>query len=280
MIRLVLSDLDNTLVPFRADTCSRRAIDAIHACLDEGVAFGPVTGRSHAEALAFLFGDEATCATGIYVNGQQVRLEGRVVSETYLDRAGIDTIEEMLRGRPGCALVIFRPDGCADWVGDDPENLAGMCEQGMRLGRVRHERLPHYEVMKAGIICNVSYEEERLLQAELESAVPAFDYQNTVHRWFDVVPHGWSKAQGLAILQKEMGIESDEVCVFGDAENDLAIFDVCPNSCAVAGATEAVKARARWQIGASEEDGVAIALEDIARAARLQTLPSFFTHEE
>lgn len=277
VIRLVLTDLDNTLIPLGADACSERAIEAIHACLDAGVAFGPVTGRNHLEAHAFLRGDDASVATGVYVNGQHVRYEGRLVSETYLDRDGIDRIEDLLADRPGCAVITFRDDGVADFTGDVPENLAGMCEKGMRLGWERHEHLPRYEVVKAGIICNVSIDEERALKARLEALCPTFDFHNTTHRWFDVVPRGWSKAQGVEILRGRMGIEPDEICVFGDAENDLPLFDVCVHSCAVANATDAVRERARWHVGASADDGVAIALEDIARTASKGTLPSFFS---
>ena len=277
MIRLVLTDLDNTLVPLGEKTCSERSIRAIHACLDAGVAFGPVTGRNHLEAHAFLMGDDAAVATGVYVNGQHVRLGGRLISETELDRTGIELLERMIRDRPGHALVTFRADGVADFVGDAPENLAGMCEKGMWLGWERHERLPRYPVVKAGVICNVGFDQERALKAELEAAAPAFDFHNTTHCWFDVVPHGWSKAQGVEILKREMGLAPDEVCVFGDAENDLPLFDVCVHSCAVANATDAVSRRARWHVGASAEDGVAIALEDIADAARKGTLPGFFS---
>jgi hydroxymethylpyrimidine pyrophosphatase-like HAD family hydrolase len=131
--------------------------------------------------------------------------------------------------------------------------------------------------VKAGVICNGGFDQERALKAELEAAAPAFDFHNTTHCWFDVVPHGWSKAQGVEILQREMGLSPDEICVFGDAENDLPLFDVCVHSCAVANATDAVKSRARWHVGASAEDGVAIALEDIADAARRGALPSFFS---
>ena len=45
MIRLALTDLDNTLIPLGAPHASARAIRAVHAMLDAGLWFGPVSGR-------------------------------------------------------------------------------------------------------------------------------------------------------------------------------------------------------------------------------------------
>ena len=53
MIKLVLSDMDNTLVPFGARHASPRTMEAIHAVLDAGVRFGPDTGRDYVELMRF-----------------------------------------------------------------------------------------------------------------------------------------------------------------------------------------------------------------------------------
>ena len=69
--------------------------------------------------------------------------------------------------------------------------------------------------------------------------------------------------------------------MFGDADNDLGMFAAVPNSCAVANANENATRAARWHVGASAEDGVAIALEQIAEAGRVfnetgkDVLPAF-----
>ena len=77
------------------------------------------------------------------------------------------------------------------------------------------------------------------------------------------------------MLMDELGITSDEVVMFGDADNDLAILQAVENSVVVAGATPAAKAAAKWHIGACEDEAVAEALEGIARAAREGGAPAF-----
>ncbi len=74
---------------------------------------------------------------------------------------------------------------------------------------------------------------------------------------------------------EHMGIGLEEICVFGDSENDLAVIEGVPNSTAVANATPQVAAAARWHIGPADQDAVAQALEDIAEAAKGNDCPSF-----
>jgi hydroxymethylpyrimidine pyrophosphatase-like HAD family hydrolase len=69
MIKLVLSDMDNTLIPFGKERVSQRTVDAIHACQEQGVDFGPTTGRDRAELASFFGGDRSCYNTAVAVNG-------------------------------------------------------------------------------------------------------------------------------------------------------------------------------------------------------------------
>ena len=94
------------------------------------------------------------------------------------------------------------------------------------------------------------------------------------------MPHGVSKASGLHVLMDKLGLSDEEVVVFGDAANDVPVFQEVTNSVAVANATKEVAALARYHIGACADDGVAVALEDIAQAAERNTLPEFMLEED
>ncbi len=281
MIKLVLADMDNTLIPFGRDHASERTLAAIRACLDVGVLFGPASGRNRTEVAGFMCYDEDAYRTAVLVNGQQVYLNGQLIRQTTLDAEALRNAERLICHRESCALLIYRPDGTCDWVGDDPERLGKFMINAMHNGSVRHETLPAYPVVKAGIVALLPHDEELALQQELAEACPALDFLNTVPQWFDVIPHGWSKVSGIEVLEQELSITPDEICVFGDAPNDLAMFAHVTHSCAVANATPDAAAAARWHVGASADDGVAIALEQIAEATRAtretgcDTLPAF-----
>ena len=283
MIKLVLSDMDNTLVPYGQAHASERTLAAIHACLDEGIAFGPATGRNLIEVAGFLCHDERCYQSGIVINGQQVYLNGALVHEVTFDRTTLLGLADVLRDRRGCALLTYSPEGRADWIGDTRQELEPIINEAAHGGDRRCDELPDYPITKVGIIANIERDAELALHDELAGAFPALDFPNTVPTWFDVIPHGLNKATGIGILQKAMGISPDEICVFGDAENDLAMFAQVRHSCSVANADPEIQAHARWHIGASAEDGVAIALEQIAEAARFsrergtEVPPAFMT---
>ena len=84
MIKLVLSDMDNTLIPFGNRHPSARTRAAIHDLLDTGVLFGPDTGRDYVELMRLFAMDEACFQTGIISTGKRIRVRGTYVSQTII----------------------------------------------------------------------------------------------------------------------------------------------------------------------------------------------------
>ena len=74
MIKLVLSDMDNTLVPFGNRRVSDFTRKAIHTLLEEtDIAFGPCTGRDYVELMRLFSLDEACMQTGVMSTGKRVK---------------------------------------------------------------------------------------------------------------------------------------------------------------------------------------------------------------
>jgi Cof subfamily protein (haloacid dehalogenase superfamily) len=275
MIKLALSDMDNTLIPFGRELVSPRTINAIHACQEQGVDFGPTTGRDRSELAGFFGGDRSCYNTAVAVNGQKVYYLRSLVFERNLDDEPLRQAADLVAGRPGCAFVTYRSDGLGDWVGISREEMGAMYDRAFMAGGMRHEKLPVYPVAKAGIICLADDEELAKLQAELVEAFPMFDFLNTVVNWMDVSIHGWSKVEGVKRLIQTLKLSLDEVCVFGDADNDLSMLAAAPNSVAVANASPDAAAIARWHIGDALEDSVARAMAEIAAATARGEMPAF-----
>ncbi|MEE1274866.1 MAG: HAD family hydrolase [Olegusella sp.] len=280
MIKFVLSDMDNTLIPFGNELVSQRTIDAIHACQEQGIDVGPASGRDRGELSSFFGGDASCYNTGVLVNGQRIYYLGEIVYEKTLPRDELRAVERLVAPLEGCAFITYRDNNFGDWVGEPRERLGAMYDRSFMCGGRRHEMLPDYPVVKAGIVC---LDPGRLtqLQRQLGEMCPDLIFPNTVVNWMDVSLRDWNKGDGVKILQRVLGLADEEVCVFGDADNDLGMLNAVPNSCAVANANENAARAARWHVGASADDGVAIALEQIAEAGRIynetgeDVLPAF-----
>ncbi|MFR2587532.1 MAG: HAD family hydrolase [Adlercreutzia equolifaciens] len=107
-IKLVLSDIDGTLLPRGNAEVDRRVVEAFHALLDAGLAVGPASGRALPAILPAFAGDEACVATALATNGMQVYTAGKLVHEEYLDREGLVQLAAAVREVPRAGMICFK----------------------------------------------------------------------------------------------------------------------------------------------------------------------------
>lgn len=80
---------------------------------------------------------------------------------------------------------------------------------------------------------------------------------------FDIMPKGLSKGQGLKTLHKKDLIDLDKTLVFGDAENDLSMFEAAKWSVAMGNAQEKTKELAMYITDDNDHDGIVKFLEKL-----------------
>ncbi len=283
MIRLVLTDLDNTLIPTGAPHASEHALAGIHAMLDAGLWFGPVSGRVPA-AMRWMFdGDEACYQTGAFVNGQLIYADGELLHEETLDVRELARVGTWIAAYEGCALVVYdlddvsdSSDGAAYLMGITANELARHAECfGPAPRTINRLEQPRY--LKANVRCDLPWDQMVHLRDELRLAFPAFDFVfPMLHGPFiDILPAGWSKGRAVEVLAECLGLSRDEIMAFGDSENDIAMFEAVGHPVAVSNASADAAAAARCHIGAAADDAVADALFAVADAAATGDLPGF-----
>lgn len=278
MIKLVLSDVDGTLIPLGSGGASQRTMDAIREVQAAGVRFGVSTGRDVMELANLFNGDDVAFRSGILSNGKKILVDGEVVRLSLIDNAALGRLAAEVSTYPGTMVTAYplktdetNPIYC---MGATQEELEEWARTYAFTG-TRVDRFPDVEVLGATIACAGEEEVLERIEEFVLTQCPEFDLGKPSARWWDILPKGLNKGTALQMLLDELGIARDEVVVFGDADNDLAIMLAVENSVAVDNATPAVKAAAKWHIGPCDDDAVAQALEDIARAVRTGTTPDF-----
>ena len=279
MIKLALYDMDNTMLPLGEPYIPERSIQAIRACQELGIDVGPCSGRSRAELAQFFQNDASCYNTGVTINGMRIYLSGQLVYEVSLSNKALTKVKEIVVQHSGAALALYRDGKTPFWVGMPQEELGDMYHFAQLEAATRVDAVPNDAFMKAGIIFFADKDKFLALQADLEAACPEFDFVSTVDCWWDIIPRNVSKQVGVDILRKTMNLSLDEVCVFGDADNDLEMLRFVPNSVCVANGNERAHAAARWHIGASADGAVASALWDIAHAAQTGGMPAFMCEQ-
>lgn len=279
VIRLVLSDMDGTLLPAGGDHVSYRTIQAIRALEDAGIAFAPATGRDTYDLDRLFFGARDCYQHAIAVNGKRVYVDGKLHYEALLDHSDLQVLVQMLAGVPNAFLVVepaHNPRGQKPWycVGGRQGDVDWFCEH-VHFKGVACETLPDEPAIGAEIACAGSDDQYEALLEQARTLVPHCRFVTSQVHWSDVLPTGVSKGTGLDVLVEGLGIGLDEVVFFGDANNDLDLMAKVACSVAPSNATPEAAAAARWHIGPCAEDSVAAALEEIARAVAAGETPAF-----
>ncbi|MBR3225925.1 MAG: HAD family phosphatase [Atopobiaceae bacterium] len=268
-IRLALADIDSTLIPYGQAMASPASIAGVRAANRSGILAGPITGRTTGR-MRKMFGDASDCwDTGVLVNGQVVRLRGQTILREVPSRHALEEVARIVRG--------FAGEGCALTVYDDEVDGHDVCVGITREEMLRYPKafaqfchcaphVPDGVFLKTNVHLSLEREDAVRLRDELQRRVPelTFVFPFPTSPTIDITPAGVTKLTGLRLLVDELEIRWDEVCVFGDGENDLPVIQAVPNSVAVSNADPKVIRAARWHIGADVDDAVAGALQALA----------------
>lgn len=262
MVKLILADIDNTIMPKGHDQVGERVRAAFHAALDAGVRVGPCSGRGRDWVAPIFGGDEALFATGVTTNGLEVSLDGAMVRKVGFEREPLVELVRAVEGTPHAGVICF--EGYTPYLvcGERADLLAAFPRYGEAC--VEADEVPRVPINKANVFSATDEATTRELVARLNREVEGLDLDNALPTFSNVMPAGINKATGIDLLCEEIGCSLADVVVFGDAGNDLSMLSHVPDSVAVANATPEAAAAARWHIGACADDAVADAVLALA----------------
>ncbi|AWK10060.1 hydrolase [Streptomyces spongiicola] len=79
----------------------------------------------------------------------------------------------------------------------------------------------------------------------------------------EILPLGLSKATGLSLAARRLGVRATQTIAFGDMPNDIPVFGWAAHGVAMADAHEELKAVAHRVTASNEQDGIALVLEEL-----------------
>ncbi len=258
-IRLVVSDVDGTLV--RKDkSLSPEVIAAVHRLRGAGIAFTLISARPMSGVMPLVapLGIDIPVAG---INGGVIfRPDGSVIAEHRVDAGVVAGLFAMAEG-----VAVDR------WIFADNRWYVSSLDGE----RIAHESIASNAepVLRADFsdlydrtdkVTFVSFDAP-MLRALTQRAAAAFGDRATVGQsqtyYLDVTDTAANKGDGVAALAKMLGIDLADVAVFGDMDNDVAMFERAGFSVAMGQAPDAVKARADEVSTSNDENGVAHAID-------------------
>lgn len=269
-IRLVVSDLDGTLLNERKEV-SDRALAAIAALRRHGVLFSVCTGREYAMLEAYARKIQPTAPMICNNGGEVIRYpEGEVIARRLLPR------EESLRFLQFCLqngvdFCLTTPTAayfpCGSQMTAFYEDYQRQAEREDLVGFPLHaitsvEEVAALQLNKIIIRTDLT-ESQKAVEFLRQQNMP-FDTTMSSDHVLEIMPRGMNKAEGLKVLCAHLQIPLEEVCAVGDYDNDIELLTLAGTSVAMGNAKDAAKQAAGYLTRSNEEDGVALLLETIA----------------
>uniref|UniRef100_A0AAU3H7V3 Cof-type HAD-IIB family hydrolase n=1 Tax=Streptomyces sp. NBC_01401 TaxID=2903854 RepID=A0AAU3H7V3_9ACTN len=263
--KLVATDLDGTLL--RDDhTVSGPTREALAAATAAGAAHIVVTGRAVPWTRHILddLGYEGLAVCG---QGAQVYHAGehRLLTSLTLDRQLAGLALAKIEAEVGPLALAASRDGL------DGEVLVGPGYQ------VQEGPLPAVfmsdstEMWTAPLnkiyIQHPELDDDALAQAARQAVGSLVNIVMAGPGIVEILPLGLSKATGLSLAARRLGLKASDTIAFGDMPNDIPMFGWAQHGVAMANAHDDLKAVAHEITASNEHDGIAVVLEELLRTA-------------
>ncbi len=264
MKTLYVSDLDGTLL--NSDMkISEKSLNIINNLIDEGMIFTYATARSISSASIVAKGLSTKHPIIAYNGAFIVEPETRkILAKEDFSRAQTEGVKEILYQNHISPLVYSFIEGKerVSWIPND-ENEGKRHYIDSRKGDKRLRPVALEEKLYAGDVFYFTCIGEK---AELEPVYKKLKdnenytctFQPEIYRdeyWLEIMPRKATKANAILKLKELLGC--DRIVSFGDAINDIPMFQISDECYAVENAVEELKKTATSVIESNNDDGVA-----------------------
>ncbi len=261
---LYVTDLDGTLLN-KNDRINPKSIEIINSLVEKGMAFTYATARSLVSASVVTQGLSTNIPVIAY-NGAFIfqPATGEILSREHFSREEMTYASDLIRTYEISPLVYAFIDGVekVSWnsvrENDGVQRYLSLRKGDRRLRPVENNA-QLYEGEIFYFTCIGTKEE---LMPLYEAISKNKQYRCTIQQelyrpeyFCEIMPAGATKANAIRKLKEIRGC--DKVISFGDAINDLPMFEISDACYAVENAVEELKAAADGVIDSNENDGVA-----------------------
>jgi Cof subfamily protein (haloacid dehalogenase superfamily) len=259
--RLIATDLDGTLLR-HDETVSERTRAALAAATAAGAAHIVVTGRAVPWTRHVL---DDLGYQGLAVCGQGGQLyhagEHRLLTSLTLDRRIAEIALAKLEGELGPLALAASRDGL------DGEVLAS-ADYAEYDGPLPYLPLTDVSQLWAEPLNKIYIQHRDLDDDALTLAARRIigglvDVVMAGPGIVEILPLGLTKATGLSLAARRLGVKRGETIAFGDMPNDIPMFGWAAHGVAMANAHPELKAVAHETTASNDEDGIAVTLETL-----------------
>ena len=260
MIRLVLSDVDGTLVN-REKGLTKKAIHAVQRLRENDIFFAVTSGRPPLGLTMLIEPLDLTTPLAAFNGGLIVDRDLHTLQELTISDDIVGPIIDVLNDHGLSVWVYQGTDWFAlDLKGPHVEREAEVCAFGPT-------QLLNFDAVRGDIVKIVGVSDEpavvtratETLNSRFSDGVSATSSQTY---YIDVTHKDANKGNVVHYLSRTLSLDTDEIAVVGDMSNDLLMFDVAGVSIAMGNASNEVKGRATYVTTSNADEGFAHAIDN------------------
>ncbi|MBR5378986.1 MAG: HAD family phosphatase [Clostridia bacterium] len=268
MIRMIVSDIDGTLMPI-GGRMSPRTLDTIRRCAEAGILFVLASGRTFLNTARVALDAGLDCPV-ISANGGRADAHPWE-SPIYEDRMEKETARRVCDRllRAGCFMTSYV--GTKVYTLPETNGYGSLCcrvseaKKGEAFA-VESDRLIMKTEGVKGPYKFEAYSDDKALIDELRSEFiswgmsvsSAFPYN------LEILPPGGGKGKAVKELAARFGVQKEEIMALGDGSNDVGLLLSAGVRVAMENAVDSLKAVSTHIAPHVDKDGAAFMIEQIA----------------
>lgn len=253
MIKLVVTDVDGTLVEDGAPYVGQDVFDVILKLREKGIQVVVASGRQWASVeRAF----EPVKKKIFYVadNGAYIGCHGRSLNVYSVERDVVHRLIKKARLYPDLDIIYAGENG--DYLDSDNEELYRWLTEDYKFNVSRVKDLLEIQepCLKVSIFKSQGIEEAT--REICEEFGEEMKIACAGDMWLDCIDKDVNKGKAVRTIQESLNISPRETMAFGDQLNDIEMLEQAYYSFAVANAREEVRRAARFQADSNVNNGV------------------------
>ena len=246
MIKLILSDVDGTLLRRGEGAFDNQVFEVIKELHNRNILFAAASGRGFGE-LQQLFKPVEDKMAFVCSDGAMTICNDSVIEINSMEREGVAALINDVTYTEGCEFLLYgreklyiRPKTRAyeDFIRDKYRDNVCLINSPFE---VRDDFLKLSIYAKNGVEkCSDHFEKKWC---------DSFEMVYNANNWIEFVSHGICKVSGVRALCRQYSINMDEVMAFGDGGNDIKLLGAVGYGYAMDYAPECVHCAAKFVTG-------------------------------
>lgn len=255
MIKLVVSDIDGTLVPDGSHEINQEIFSVIRQLKEKGVQFVAASGRQFI-SMKRLFEPVAEDILYITDGGTIVRDCHHIMDCSVMEEQDVKKITEDILTVEDCDVILCGKESV--YVMDEKTEMSCWLKDSYHFDLTEiknlNEKFPD-EMVKVSMY-HKNDAEHMAEQLLIPNWGDKYQISCAGVMWMDCTNKDANKGTALQYLQKKLHISKEETMVFGDNLNDIEMLQEAYYSVAIGNAREEVKKAARFVADTNVNDGV------------------------